>query len=98
MSPKQEKVVAAILQFVHRTATKIADLPKEQRGATLEAARAAVIESATRHGITDPQFLSLCTDGVEVVLREIETSGNASWPNELSVRRLIDLAVKAKAK
>lgn len=88
----------AIMRFVQQTAMTIAELPTEQRADTLMAARSAVIESAARLGITDPQLLRICTDGVEVALREIEAFGSQSWPNELSIRRLVELGLKAETK
>jgi hypothetical protein len=96
LTAKQEEALAAIMRFVQGTAMMIAELPIEQRADTIGAARSAVIGSAAKLGITDAQLLRICTDGVEVVLREIETFGSRQWPNELSIRRLVELGLNAK--
>jgi hypothetical protein len=68
----------SVMGFVHRMAMRIADLPKEKRAAALNAARNAIAEIAAEHGIKDRRLIELCSDGIEAVLREIESSGSSS--------------------
>jgi len=81
MTPEQKKTFDTIRGFAHRTATIIAELPKERRAEALKTARRAVIESAAERGITDSKLLEFCADAVEVVLHEIENFGSPSGRN-----------------
>ena len=78
MTPEQKIAFESVMGFVHRVAMRIAELPKEERPAALKAARASIAETAAEHGIQDPKLIEICSEGIEVVLREIEASGRPS--------------------
>ena len=78
MTPEQRAAFETIMGFVHRAAMKIAELPKEERAAALTIARRSIAQSAAEQGVTDPQLIEICTEGIAVVLHEIEASGSPS--------------------
>jgi hypothetical protein len=78
MRPEQTAAFDAIMGITYRVAMKIADLPKEERAIALEIARRSFAEAISACGVTNPTFIDICTEGIAVVLQEIEASGSPS--------------------
>lgn len=73
MTPDQKAVYKAITGLIQRTATEIAALPKDQRGAALQRARNSIAET-----FAEPELVEVCTRSIATVVRDIEASGNPS--------------------
>ncbi|WKA26452.1 hypothetical protein [Bradyrhizobium roseum] len=78
MTPDQKAAYEALTGLVHRTAMKIAELPKDQRGAALQLASNSIARGIANLGIAEPKLVEVCADGIAAVLREIEASGKPS--------------------
>lgn len=75
MTSDQQFAFDSIVGIVHRAAMEVAELPKEERAAALQVVPRSL---ALELGITDPELIDVCTEGVETVLQQIEASGRAS--------------------
>lgn len=75
MTPDQKATYEALTGLVHRTAMKIAELPKHQRRTALQLASRSIAKGI---GIVEPRLVEICTQGIEAVLHEIEASGKPS--------------------
>jgi hypothetical protein len=62
--------------FAQRLAMRVVEMPKEDRLAALRIARNTLEETARDHGITDPKFIDLCVQGIQVIVAEIDNSGS----------------------
>jgi hypothetical protein len=75
MTPEQKAAFESIVALVHREAMKIAELPKEQRAAALQTIHRSI---EAELGVTDPELIGVCTEGITTVLQQIEASGRPS--------------------
>lgn len=78
MTPDQKTAYEALTGLVHRTAMKIAELPKDQRDAALQIASNSIAKRIADRGEAEPRLVGICTDGIAAVLRQIKASGKPS--------------------
>jgi hypothetical protein len=78
MTPEQKAAFEAIVGFVHRAAMQVAELPKEERAAALQIVQRSIAHQVAEIGITEPELIEICTEGIATVLQQIEASGSPS--------------------